>query len=590
MSGEPNFGEIWLVDFEFSAPPGERPRVVCLVARELFSGQLMRVWEDELAGMAAPPYPVGEDVLFVAYYASAEMGCHLALGWPLPTHVLDLFPEFRCLTNGQSLPMGSGLVGALAWFGLDSIEAVEKNSMRELAIRGGPWTTDEREALLDYCESDVAALERLMVPMRETLDWPRALLRGRSMKAAAHMEHCGVPIDVETLERLRTHWSVLPARLIASVDRDYGVFEGSTFKRQRFEEWLVREEIAWPYSPSGTVKLDDNTFKAMSVLYPQVAPLWELRKTLSQLRLHDLAVGDDGRNRCLLSAFRARTGRNQPSNSKFIFGTAAWLRGLIQPPPGRGVAYVDWCQQEFGIAAALSDDPLMRAAYASGDPYLAFAKQAGAVPAGATKQSHKRERDLFKACVLAVQYGMGEAALAERIGQPVAKARELLMLHRQTYRTFWHWSDAALDYAMLEGELWTVFGWHIGVGLDPNPRSLRNFPMQANGAEMLRLACCLITEAGIRLCAPVHDAVLIEAPLGALDDTIAQAQALMAEASRIVLDGFVLRTDAEVVRHPQRYQDERGVAMWERVLGLLAEIEAEPKAESVPASVLEPTD
>lgn len=208
-----------------------------------------------------------------------------------------------------------------------------------------------------------------------------------------------------------------------------------------------------------------------------------------------------------------------------------------------------WCQQEFGIAAALSGDALMREAYASGDPYLAFAKQAGAVPPEATKRSHKRERDLFKACVLAVQYGMGEAALAERIGQPVAKARELLGLHRQTYRAFWAWSDAALDYAMLEGELWTVFGWHIGVEVEPNPRSLRNFPMQANGAEMLRLACCLIGEAGIRLCAPVNDAVLIEAPLETLDETVTQTQALMAEASRVVLDGFVLRTDAELVRH-----------------------------------------
>jgi DNA polymerase-1 len=36
--------------------------------------------------------------------------------------------------------------------------------------------------------------------------------------------------------------------------------------------------------------------------------------------------------------------------------------------------------------------------------------------------------------------------------------------------------------------------------------------MQANGAEMLRMACCLGTEQGIEICAPVHDAVLICAP------------------------------------------------------------------------------
>jgi DNA polymerase I len=69
---------------------------------------------------------------------------------------------------------------------------------------------------------------------------------------------------------------------------------------------------------------------------------------------------------------------------------------LIQPPPGHAIAYIDWAQQEFGIAAALSRDPLMMDAYRSGDPYLAFAKQAGAAPPDATKATHKTIRDQFK--------------------------------------------------------------------------------------------------------------------------------------------------------------------------------------------------
>jgi DNA polymerase-1 len=96
----------------------------------------------------------------------------------------------------------------------------------------------------------------------------------------------------------------------------------------------------------------------------------ELRSGLSDMRLSDLAVGHDGRNRTILSAFGSKTGRNQPSNSKYIFGPSVWLRGLIKPPPGHGLAYVDWSQQEFGIAAALSGDPTMRAAYRTGDPYI----------------------------------------------------------------------------------------------------------------------------------------------------------------------------------------------------------------------------
>ena len=82
---------------------------------------------------------------------------------------------------------------------------------------------------------------------------------------------------------------------------------------------------------------------------------------------------------------------------------------------------------------------------------------------------------------------------------------------------------------------------------------------------MLRLACCLATETGLSICCPVHDAVLIEAPTDTIHQAVHQMQAIMAEASRIVLDGFELTTDAEIVHHPNRFMDERGQAMWDRV-------------------------
>ncbi len=561
--------EVWAIDFEYSAPPGERPTVVCLVARELKSGRVLRIWQDELLKMSAPPFSIDDGVLIVAYYASAEMNCFLALGWPLPVNVLDLFTEFRNATNGLPLPCGAGLLGALAWYGLDSIEAMEKDSMRDLAMRGGFYTETEKVALLDYCESDVAALGQLLPKMAPHLDMPRALLRGRYMKAAAWIEHNGIPIDTQALSRLRKHWATIQDQLIEEINKNYDIYESRTFKQERFAAYLIANNLPWPRLSSGTLDLKDNTFKDMARSHPQIAPLRELRVALSQMRLSELAVGNDGRNRCLLSAFRARTGRNQPSNSKFAFGPAVWLRGLIQPKPGHGIAYIDWSQQEFGIAAALSNDPLMQKAYLSGDPYLAFAKQAGAVPDDATKQSHKAERDQFKACVLAVQYGMGAKSLSLRINQPEIRARELLRLHQETYRIFWSWSDATVDHAMLHGKLWTVFGWTIHVDQNPNPRSLRNFPMQANGSEMLRLACCMLAESGIKVCAPVHDAVLIETPLDELDQAIVQTKELMSEASAIVLDGFRLRSDADVFCYPVRYMDGRGQQMWDTVQSIL---------------------
>ena len=573
--GLESFDEIWCVDAEYSCHPGCQPEPICVVARELRSGRELRLWQDELATLSAAPFRTDERALFVSYAAPAEFSVFHALGWPAPARVLDLFVEFRAITNGLSTPSGAGLLGALVYHGLPAMDGAEKQTMRDLAIRGGPFTDDERQALLDYCAEDVHALERLLPRMLPRIDVPRALLRGRYGWASASMEHRGIPIDVPMFKHLKNRWGHIQTALVEEVDARYGVFDGTTFKREKFADWLIASGIPWPRLESGQLDLKDDTFRSMAKAHPAIAELRELRAALGKMRLFDdLAIGPDGRNRTGIMPFRARTGRNQPSNAKFIFGPSRWLRSLIKPEPDMAIAYIDYGQQEFGIAAALSGDMAMADAYRSGDPYLAFGKQAGAIPPDGTKASHSAERAQFKQCVLAVQYGMGAEALATRIGQPVDMAKRLLRLHRETYPAFWRWSEAAVDRAMLLGRLETVFGWpiHVGPSADPargaNARSLANFPCQAHGAEMLRLACCMLVEAGIGLCAPVHDAVVVEGPADTIDEVVAQARGIMAEASKIVLGGCEIGTDAEIVKYPDRYVDEAGKDFWNTVTRL----------------------
>jgi DNA polymerase I-like protein with 3'-5' exonuclease and polymerase domains len=297
------------------------------------------------------------------------------------------------------------------------------------------------------------------------------------------------------------------------------------------------------------------------------------------LRLESLQVGEDGRNRVLLSAYRSITGRNQPSNAKFIFGPATWLRGLIKPPPGSAFVYIDWSSQEIGIGAALSGCEPMMEAYQSGDFYLGFAKQVGLAPAEATKQSHGVLREMVKTVVLGLGYGMGKRTLAARLGRSEADAAELIALYWRAYREFREWLEAAVNHAMLWNSIPTVFGWPMHIegrydplvpGSRPNPRTLRNFPCQGNGAEMLRLAVSLGVESGVKVLAPVHDAIAIETEIGRMQDDIATMREAMAEASRVVLGGFELGTKAETFVYPDRYADPRGAAMWEKVMSLLA--------------------
>ena len=595
LSGLP-FKQVWAVDFEFTAPPGGRPGPVCMVAIELRSGRTIRMWKDELSALPAAPFDTGSQSLFVAYYASAEIGCFQALGWKLPERVLDLFAEFRAETNGTTLLSGRGLIGALAHYGLDTISASEKHDMRDLILTGGPWTKTQKKDILDYCETDVRALQRLLPEMgavittsTQRLGW--ALLRGRYMVAVACMEWCGAPIDTTTLRRFRSNWGQLVEHLIEAVDQDFGVYLEGSFRRDLFEAYLAKHDIPWPRLSSGTLALDDDTFRKQAKAFNCISPLRELRHALSKLRLNSLAVGGDGRNRTLLSPLSSKTGRNQPSNAKFIFGPAVWLRGLIKPAPGRAIAYLDWKSQEIAVAAALSGDRAMWDAYSSGDPYLAFAIQAGMAPSDATKSTHKAIRDRCKAIVLGVQYGMAAESMALNAGIHIVDARELLLKHKNTYWRFWEWAEQNVNAALLGGTLYTRFGWPIrlGFGAEANSRSLLNWPMQAGGAEMMRLACCEATEAGLIICAPIHDALLLEAPAEEIDIQIHQLSKIMQHASELVLgEGKICGVDVDKVIYPDRYSDERGSVMWERVMDILAECDPGGNSRGTPAETVGP--
>jgi DNA polymerase-1 len=570
------FRKILAVDFEYCGADGELADVVCMVTQDLQSGEVSRYWQRDLLKMKTPPFETGGDVALISYFAPAEVQSMLALGWDIDVPVIDLFAEFRCQTNGNPNVGRKSLIGALQFFELDHLIPEEKDSMRNLILSGGPWSKPQRSAILDYCQQDVVALGPLLNAMLRNAPWSelqfnQALLRGRYMKAVGAMQHRGIPIDLGMLDKLDANWEKIKLNLIENVDAQYCVYVDGRFKEALFQSYLAREGIPWPRLDSGRLALDRNTFSNMSKRYPTVQPLHELRKTLGEFKLNNLAVGRDGRNRTLLSPLAAKTGRNQPSTTKFIFGPAKWIRGLIKPTEGSALAYCDWSSQEIAIAAALSDDDLLWAAYESGDPYIAFAIQAGLVPPGATKDTHKGIRNRCKSVVLGTNYGMSAYGVAQAAKIHELEAKALLQKHRETYRKFWAWAENNKDRGLLGLKLETCFGWPIQVTAgDVKANTFLNWPMQAHGAEMMRVASILAVERGIKLCAPIHDALLIEAPSDQIDSEVVRLKECMSEASEAVLgEGKVCRVDADIVRHPDRYMDEHGQQMWDQIMGLM---------------------
>ena len=368
------YEEIVLVDFEFNGKEGNRPNVVCVVAHELKSGRWFRLRQDQLG--SEPPYRIDNRTLVVAYYASAELMCHLVETWPLPANILDLFIEFRRLTNNSSEKQPPArLLDALDFFKLDSIGITSKEHWRDVILRGGPWSEEEWEGILGYCESDVIALEKLL-RVTPISNWGHSLIYGSYMRADAWMRHRGVPIDKPRYSDMSANWEALRLDLINDLNIRYPFFDGATFRKKKLEQWIIARGISfWPRTPTGQLATDAETLGAMAQRCPEVAEFCILKGTLDQLKTFDLAVGDDGRNRCMLSAFRSKTGRNQPSNSEFVFGINAAFRSLIKPEPGRALVHLDFSGQEFAEAAYFSGDRNMIAAYETGDPYSDWAPQ-----------------------------------------------------------------------------------------------------------------------------------------------------------------------------------------------------------------------
>ena len=113
-----------------------------------------------------------------------------------------------------------------------------------------------------------------------------------------------------------------------------------------------------------------------------------------------------------------------------------------------------------------------------------------------------------------------------------------------------------------------------GSRTSPNKRTLYNFPMQADGAEMLRLAAWRLCEAGIVPVMLIHDGILLEETDR---EQIEHAKEIMRTAGRDVCDGFEIGVDVDqLLIGGARYSDKRPMArkMWATIMAALEAVKA----------------
>jgi hypothetical protein len=333
---------------------------------------------------------------------------------------------------------------------------------------------------------------------------------------------------------------------------------------------------AWPRLESGKIQIDGDAFKIM-YHHPGIEGLHALRDSLGVIVRAKLPIGRDGRNRPSLFPFCTATGRN--AHAKSLFNAHAGMRGFITFPPDKIGVYLDWRTQEIGVAAALSEDPALMAAYNGGDVYYALAVMCGLTNDPDVKHwkaNNKAMRNRMKALQLGINYGMGVPSLARGLDRHPLIASTIIETHKRTYSRYWQWKEERANTAMQDRELETQFGWTLYLSHTPNLRTLYNFPMQGGGSEMLRLAAMRLCEAGIIPSMLVHDAVLLEADN---EEQIAQAVQIMEQAGSDTCNGFKIGVDVERMKIGGRFSDKRPAAqkIWTTIMQALQEVGALPK-------------
>jgi DNA polymerase I len=589
------FTTIVVCDFEYEGADGDLPNVLCMVAHVLDENlrhvRAIRMWRGQFG--ATPPFNIGPDALFVAYSAWAELTCFMTLGWKFPEHVFDLHTAYLAASN-VLLPYNPDelrkkprkrLPDACRAYGIEGWERIDKESIAR-DIGEGRWRDHGQEAVFDYCEEDVkksVELLRAQLNGRPRLlpaDAPRVLhWSNYSAKAVALIQVRGMPIDMALWNLVQENKAAVVGALLRQFDPSYGsddpiyTPEGE-WSYARFESWLVSAGVAaWPRLDSGQLDVDGDAFRMMYHV-PGIEGLHALRDSLGVIVRAKLPIGRDGRNRPSLFPFCTPTGRN--AHAKSLYNAHAGMRSFMVFPEDTIGVYLDWRAQEVGIAATHSGDKGLMADYRE-DVYDGLANLCG-LTYGLNPQQWKAQkpdvRQRMKPLQLGINYGMGVASLAKGLDRHPLIASEIIERHKRAYPRFWEWRENAVQQAMVDRKMETVFGWPLYLSNSPNKRTLYNFPMQGNGAEMLRLAAWRLCEAGIVPSMLIHDGILIEARN---EEEITIAIEIMKAAGRDVCNGFEIGVDVDQrLEHGARYRDKRPVAqkMWKAIMDVLRAIGA----------------
>jgi hypothetical protein len=504
----------------------------------------------------------------------------------------------------------SNLINAVFKMTQHVLSSLQKNQMREIIISGNVENiTNHKKEIMEYCLSDVSFLyavrnkiefEYYRLGLR---NFEESILdRGLYSACIGICEQIGIPINKQLLDKIiaKTPEIIKDSRdavnalssfpiyipEIPATEKHFknGAVKIIKSKPERRDNKAIQKLIesfeipSWPKTETGFYKTDSDTIESYRTI-PVIEEMYKCNKTESSLKWFKDKNSDgffsayDFKNdivRPFYGIYGTQTGRNAAKAKTYPLAMSSWLRAIIQPKPGTVIIAADFSQQEIAVAAWLSQDPNLINAYNSGDVYLEFAKQAGAVPMDATKKTHERERDLFKSTKLGLQYGMGAEKLRIKLSYDCKRevtheeTIKLITAHKTVYAQYWNWVyDVSTRYKQ-RMPLITSDGWVLWTD-NPIMTSVRNFHVQAHSASITRQAVVDACKANLKVMSSLHDALYIisQEPT---KDLIILKQIMRNATEKILGENCIeIRIDDKILTDSEIWVEKKGQADWSKI-------------------------
>lgn len=454
----------------------------------------------------------------------------------------------------------------------EKIDTDEKNRIRNIIIEHDPGKLlEHKEEILSYNASDIKHLPALLNKFREmapTPEWAyHALKRGEYAVRTAKMVRHGYPINrtkVDLFTKNVAH--ILDTAVNDCLEHSAEVESFRYDKRKQtyvanqkaIRDWIKEQnKLTWRKTSKGQLSLSKDAFRDW---YDSTSPGFagaycrylKTRQSLNGFtpsakpskrgKFTDF-IGSDNRVRPNFGIYSSQSSRSQPGATGYLWLKAKWMQNFLEAPEGYALASADFASQEFLVAAIVSQDDEMIKAYESGDPYLAFGKLSGLIPQDGTKKSHAQMREVCKTCVLGMSYLMSAKGLAPRLSQAMGQT----VTEEEAEKYIEMFDDAFEDYATWRKEIKQTYfndqmlqlsdGWTMW-GDNDNFRSVANFPIQGEGAVIMREAVALLQDSRINVIATVHDSVVIEYKVENTDIVLRMFNGCMRQAFENVMSRY----------------------------------------------------